>query len=69
LGVDAGPLVAAQRRQFAEALAALAVAPEPDDPVALWRHHSGAAVGAFLDALAAGGASATIPRSPGADAG
>lgn len=69
LGVDAGPLVAAQRRQFAEALDALAVAPEPDDPVALWRHHSGAAVGAFLDALAAGGASSTIPRAPGADAG
>ena len=33
-----------------QALAALAVPPPGDDPVALWRHHSAAAVGAFLDA-------------------
>ena len=40
----------AQRTAFAGALAALAVPPPGDDPVALWRHHSAAAVGAFLDA-------------------
>jgi DNA-binding PadR family transcriptional regulator len=49
LDVDATPLVEAQRSAFAEPLAALAVPPPHDDPVALWRHHSAAAVGAFLD--------------------
>ena len=49
LDVDATPLVEAQRSAFAEPLAALAVPPPRDDPVALWRHHSAAAVGAFLD--------------------
>jgi DNA-binding PadR family transcriptional regulator len=49
LHVDPTPLVEAQRSRFAEPLAALAVPPPRDDPVALWRHHSAAAVGAFLD--------------------
>ena len=38
LGVDRTSLVRAQRAAFAEPLGALAVAPPPDDPVALWRH-------------------------------
>jgi DNA-binding PadR family transcriptional regulator len=58
LAVDPSPLVEAQRQRFDEPLAALAVAPESDDPVALWRHHSGAAVTAFLDDLV------RPPRSP-----
>jgi DNA-binding PadR family transcriptional regulator len=52
LGVDAAPLVAAQRERFAPALGSLARPPDQGDVVALWRHHSGAAVGAFLAALA-----------------
>lgn len=52
LGVDVAPLVEAQRRRFARPLAALADRPAGDDPVALWRHHSAAAVAAFLDDLA-----------------
>lgn len=51
LGVDIAPLVAAQRDRFAPALVALAPAPPASDPVSLWRHHSAAAVSAFLDAL------------------
>ena len=39
------------RPPFAEPLAALAAAPPPDDPVALWRHHSAAAVRALLEDL------------------
>jgi DNA-binding PadR family transcriptional regulator len=54
LGVDTGPLVAAQRARFAGALAALAVPPPPGDAVASWRHRSGAAVAAFLDDLDGG---------------
>lgn len=53
LGIDPHRLVTAQRVRFEEPLAALAVPPPPNDPVALWRHHSAAAVGAFLDDLAA----------------
>ncbi|HZM29036.1 MAG TPA: PadR family transcriptional regulator [Acidimicrobiales bacterium] len=49
LGVDPRPLVEAQRDRFAPALDALAVPPPGDDPVALWRHHSAAAVAAFLE--------------------
>jgi DNA-binding PadR family transcriptional regulator len=52
LGVDVAPLVEAQRRRFARPLAALGDRPAGDDPVALWRHHSAAAVAAFLDDLA-----------------
>lgn len=52
LGVDVAPLVAAQRARFAPILAALATAPPAGDAVALWRHHSGAAVAAFLADLA-----------------
>jgi DNA-binding PadR family transcriptional regulator len=53
LGVDPRPLVTAQRARFERPLAALAEPPPPGDAVALWRHHSAAAVGAFLDDLAA----------------
>jgi PadR family transcriptional regulator AphA len=58
LAVDPSPLVEAQRQRFAAPLDALAAAPESDDPVALWRHHSGAAVAAFLTDLV------RPPRSP-----
>jgi DNA-binding PadR family transcriptional regulator len=51
LGVDWTPLVRAQRDAFSETLGALAAAPPPYDPVALWRHHSAAAVRALLDDL------------------
>ncbi len=54
LGADTGPLVAAQRARFADALVALATAPPAGDAVALWRHRSGAAVAAFLDDLDGG---------------
>ncbi len=53
LGVPAAPLVEAQRARFATPLAALADRPPTGDPVALWRHHSAAAVAAFLDDLGA----------------
>jgi PadR family transcriptional regulator AphA len=59
LRVDAAPLVEAQRARFAEPLAALAVPPPCDDPVALWRHHSAAAVGAFLDSYSS--AKSSVP--------
>jgi DNA-binding PadR family transcriptional regulator len=52
LAVDTGDLVAAQRDRFADQLAALAPRPPVGDAVAAWRHHSAAAVGAFLDDLA-----------------
>jgi PadR family transcriptional regulator AphA len=52
LGVDAAPLVTAQQARFAAALAALAGRPPAGDAVGLWRHHSAAAVAAFLDDLA-----------------
>jgi DNA-binding PadR family transcriptional regulator len=51
LALDVGPLVEAQRARFERPLAALAPAPPADDAVALWRHHSAAAVRAFLDDL------------------
>lgn len=51
LAVDTRPLVAAQRRHFERSLAALTAPPVTDDAVALWRHHSAAAVQAFLDDL------------------
>jgi DNA-binding PadR family transcriptional regulator len=47
LGLDRAPLVAAQREAFAPKLEALRTA-TADDPVARWRHHSAAAVAAFL---------------------
>ncbi len=52
LGVDVAPLVHAQQATFAATLDALAAEPPQDDPVALWRHHSAAAVRALLDDLA-----------------
>jgi DNA-binding PadR family transcriptional regulator len=51
LRVDRTSLVRAQQAAFAEPLAALAAVPPPDDPVALWRHHSAAAVRALLEDL------------------
>jgi DNA-binding PadR family transcriptional regulator len=51
LGVDPTSLVRAQRAAFAEPLAALAAVPPRADPVALWRHHSAAAVRALLEDL------------------
>lgn len=53
LDVPAAPLVESQRARFATPLAALADRPPAGDPVALWRHHSAAAVAAFLDDLGA----------------
>jgi PadR family transcriptional regulator AphA len=51
LAVDVAPLVAAQTARFAPAFAALATPPPASDPVGLWRHHSAAAVRAFLDGV------------------
>jgi DNA-binding PadR family transcriptional regulator len=51
LGVDATGLVGAQRARIADQLEALTATPPGGDPVALWRHHSAAAVVAFLDGL------------------
>jgi DNA-binding PadR family transcriptional regulator len=62
LGVDPRPLVAAQRSRFGPALDALAVPPAGDDPVALWRHHSAAAVAAFLEAYSTN--SSVAPTRP-----
>jgi DNA-binding PadR family transcriptional regulator len=55
LGLDTAILVSAQRVRFADQLAALASRPPADDPVALWRHHSAAAVASFLEGLAGRG--------------
>ena len=54
LGADTAELVAAQRDRFADQLAALAPRPPAGDPVAGWRHHSAAAVDAFLAGLGGG---------------
>lgn len=51
LAVDTAPLLDAQRDRFAAPLDALALAPPPGDVASLWRHHSAAAVHAFLDDL------------------
>jgi PadR family transcriptional regulator AphA len=48
LGLDPEALRAAQRAAFAPHFAALAGPPPTDDVVAAWRHHSAAAVRAFL---------------------
>lgn len=59
LGVDRGPLLDAQAVALSPRLAQLSRPPDdPADVAALWRHHSAAAVAAFLDALGA-------PPSPG----
>jgi PadR family transcriptional regulator AphA len=50
-GVDREPLVAAQRTAFAPIFAAMAAEPEPDDPVARWRHEHARAVERFLAGL------------------
>jgi DNA-binding PadR family transcriptional regulator len=51
LGLDLHELIHAQRRAFADLLDQRAVQPPATDHVATWRHHSAAAVAAFLDAL------------------
>jgi PadR family transcriptional regulator AphA len=51
LGRDRSRLVAAQQDALAPMLADLASAPPAGDVIATWRHHSAAAVAAFLDAL------------------
>jgi DNA-binding PadR family transcriptional regulator len=51
LAVDPAPLLDAQRDRFAAPLASLAQMPPRGDVAALWRHHSAAAVQAFLDDL------------------
>jgi DNA-binding PadR family transcriptional regulator len=53
---DPGDLVHAQRRAFADLLDRLTAPPPDTDVIALWRHHSAAAVAAFLDSLDAPGA-------------
>jgi len=51
LGQDPRVLVEQQRQQFADLLARRADLPPDADVVTAWRHHSAAAVAAFLDAL------------------
>jgi DNA-binding PadR family transcriptional regulator len=51
LGLDPDELIQAQRTAFAELLNQRAIPPPKTDIVATWRHHSAAAVAAFLDAL------------------
>jgi hypothetical protein len=51
LGLQPDDLVEAQRRAFADLLDQRAIEPPRTDRVAMWRHHSAAAVAAFLDAL------------------
>jgi PadR family transcriptional regulator AphA len=51
LGLDPAELVRAQRVAFVDILDRLAVEPPHTDVVALWRHHSAAAVAGFLATL------------------
>jgi len=51
LGRDRRPLVRAQREAFADLFARRSARPPTEDVVALWRHHSAAAVATFLDDL------------------
>jgi DNA-binding PadR family transcriptional regulator len=51
LGRDRRELVRAQREALADLLERLTAPAPNDDVVALWRHHSAAAVDAFLAAL------------------
>lgn len=51
LGLDRHALVAAQRAAFEPLLAEHRTPPGDGDVVAGWRHHSAAAVAAFLDSL------------------
>lgn len=53
LGIDAAPLIAAQRSTVEELAAALGD-PAPADVVALWRHESAQAAVRFLDRLDGG---------------
>jgi DNA-binding PadR family transcriptional regulator len=64
LAVDVSPLVGAQQARFAASLDALAQPPPPDDPVALWRHHSAIAVQALLADLAEAVPAARSPARP-----
>jgi DNA-binding PadR family transcriptional regulator len=51
LGLRPDDLVEAQRGAFADLLDQRATTPPRTDHVAVWRHHSAAAVAAFLDSL------------------
>lgn len=51
LGLDPATLLRAQREAFAPVFARHSDEPPPSDLVALWRHHSAAAVEAFLVSL------------------
>jgi len=51
-GIDTASLVDAQRATLAGPIAAFAAPTDPTNVVALWRHHSAAAVDAFLADLA-----------------
>jgi DNA-binding PadR family transcriptional regulator len=51
LGLQPDHLIEAQREAFGDLLDQRAVEPPRTDHVAMWRHHSAAAVAAFLDAL------------------
>ena len=51
LGLEPADLIEAQRWAFADLLDQRAIEPPRTDHVAMWRHHSAAAVAAFLDAL------------------
>jgi DNA-binding PadR family transcriptional regulator len=51
LGLDRDTLLVAQRQAFAPVFARHDGAPPSDDLVALWRHHSAAAVADFLGSL------------------
>jgi DNA-binding PadR family transcriptional regulator len=51
LGLQPDDLIEAQRGAFADLLEQRATTPPRTDHVAMWRHHSAAAVAAFLDAL------------------
>jgi DNA-binding PadR family transcriptional regulator len=53
LGLQPDDLIEAQRGAFADLLDQRASEPPRTDHVAMWRHHSAAAVAAFLDALSA----------------
>jgi DNA-binding PadR family transcriptional regulator len=51
LGLQTDDLIEAQRGAFADLLDQRAIEPPRTDHVAMWRHHSAAAVAAYLDAL------------------
>ena len=64
LGLPRDRLVRAQRAALASHLDNLASLPTDDDVTALWRHHSAAAVAAFLEALGPAADRCDGPRQP-----